>query len=543
MNGKSARDLAILTLVCALAYPPGLTTRGVVNWQEGIRLLAAQEMHERGNWTVPTIHGEPYLAKPPMIYWTVRALSPLTGGEVSLATLRLSVAVAAWLGVLLTYITALRLFASDSEHCARTAAFWASLMLASGVLYFRSARIGELDIWLVPFVTLSVLGIWTAYEKHLNQRRMFWPSIGLACLGAVGATLTKGPPGLVVILMVYGGIKLHQMFSNEFRPPVADTDSAWSIFKRRSAGAFLAMHRTHPFAVLGFGLIALWLWGRPVGAEIGEEAVQAAVSREAGDNLVFFQLRPWTRSLEAMSYGVGLGSLIGAIGYVWLIVRRPPLPRGVWALLGWCTLSWVVFCLFSSGTGRYLTPIWPGIAMFAGLCFAVWLDRVRKPIVWKTLAGIIIAALLIGQTWWYGFAPGDRSAPRSPTRLIEELASRDDIEQDRIASLDFWHAGLSAGARSRVLPIVDPLITDSDYFVDFPGRGVMLDEFAGMLRKSGETWTVLTVEGEIWDGTRAEERLEDAGLVVEPIESDSLYEHKADGVRTRVVAWRVRYRN
>ena len=540
MKRASLRDLAILTAVCAIAYLPGLTHRGVVNWQEGIRLLASQEMHARGSWVVPTIHGEPYLAKPPLIYWSVRALSPLTGGEVSLATLRLSVAMGAWLGVLLTYIAARRLLDDGEGPPPRSGAMWSALLLASGLLYTRSARIGELDIWLVPCVTLATIGIWDAYRSHLLRRRTSWGGLLLASIGSIGAALTKGPPGLVVPAMVYAGLSLHAFFSKDLRPPIAETDAQAQRFARRATGWFIAMSRAHPVGVLGIALLGLWVWGRAVGAEIGPEAVQAAASREAGDNLVMFQLRPWTRSLEAMSYGVGLGSLIGAAGYAWWLIKRPHLPAGAWVLLGWCTLAWIVFCMFSSGTGRYLTPIWPGIAIFAGWCLATWIRRRRAERAWCGLAVASIAALVLAQVWWYGFAPAARSAPRSPTPLIEELVRIEGVDRDRIASLDFWHAGLSAGAGDRVLPIADLSIGDADYFVDFPGRPAYLSEFLADVRASQDAWTVLVVDGTIWDGTDARDRLAVPGILVERIELDREMKLKADGISSDVAAYRIR---
>ena len=74
-----------LIAICAVTYFLGLATHGLTNWQEGQRALVAREMQQRSEWIVPTINGEPYLAKPPMIYWcqlvSARTRSLLGGAE------------------------------------------------------------------------------------------------------------------------------------------------------------------------------------------------------------------------------------------------------------------------------------------------------------------------------------------------------------------------------------------------------------------------------------------------------------------------------
>ena len=59
----------LITVLCLPLYALGATAIGVVNEQEAFRATAAREMHARSDWIVPTLHGEPYLAKPPLIYW------------------------------------------------------------------------------------------------------------------------------------------------------------------------------------------------------------------------------------------------------------------------------------------------------------------------------------------------------------------------------------------------------------------------------------------------------------------------------------------
>src|SRR5687768_2218011 len=98
--------LLLLTAVCGLTYLPGLTAHGLTNWQEAQRALVAREMQSRGEWIVPTVNDRPYLAKPPMIYWWQLAIAKARGAQSGEFELRLTVALAGWLGVVALYLVA-----------------------------------------------------------------------------------------------------------------------------------------------------------------------------------------------------------------------------------------------------------------------------------------------------------------------------------------------------------------------------------------------------------------------------------------------------
>ena len=216
-------DLTLLTLLCLIAYFPGLNIYGPANWQEAQRAIVAQDMQRLDSWLIPTVNGRPYLAKPPLMYWCTLALAQIRGATVGLVDVRLTVAIAGLLGVLGTYLCA-RVILDDqspfpllaptrrrlaTDAWARSAAFWSALLLAGGVLYFRSSRIGELDILLVPACVLSIGAIVHAWRTGRMHGRTHWPAIALAALGAMAAAMTKGPPGLLAIVLGgYGGVLL-----------------------------------------------------------------------------------------------------------------------------------------------------------------------------------------------------------------------------------------------------------------------------------------------------------------------------------------------
>src|SRR5690606_30503325 len=143
-SGTYRRDLLALGALCAVTFFLGLTTHGLTNWREAQRALVARGVARRGDWLVRTVNGEPYLAKPPLIYWAQLGLARLRGSQPTELDLRLTVALAASLGVLATYWAGRRILRSalppgaDPEAApgaARAGAFWAAAMLGTGILY------------------------------------------------------------------------------------------------------------------------------------------------------------------------------------------------------------------------------------------------------------------------------------------------------------------------------------------------------------------------------------------------------------------------
>lgn len=447
-------DLLVLGSLCAVLFFLWPTTHGLTNWQEGIRALAASDMDTRGTWITPTVHGQPYLAKPPMVYWLQLALAQATGSTVSVLHLRLVVAIAASLGVALTYLAGRRILrdpaldasptddANGSRAWADHAAFWAAAMLATGILYARSGRIGELDILLVPFVVGGAWAGFEAWRSHLERKRTHWPAVAALMCCAAGATLTKGPPGAMVLFFAACMGPALQQLTRLVRAPGVGP------FKE----LFVAWSRMHP---IGLALVAggsLWGWGRLVAADIGADAVRTAASAEAADNLRFFVADAPLNNLEASAYGVGLGSITAIIALVWLIKDRPKLPIGAWVIAAWLGLTMIAMSVLGKGVPRYLTPVWPAIALLGGM----WLASARRDLrigpVLVRITGVLVVILAIGQGVWYGIGREHFSPERSPRDLIAQLLETPGIEPDNLVAIDFWHPAVDVYAGQLVEP-------------------------------------------------------------------------------------------
>lgn len=579
--------------MCGVVFFVGPTTRGLANWQEAQRALAAREMQQRGDWIVPTIDGRPYLNKPPLFYWVQLAIAGVRGAELGELDLRLAVALCGWAGVLATYLLAKRLLApgpgEDAEY-PRRAALWAALFLATGVLYVRSSRIGELDIAIVPFAVGAIAAVHAAWRAHLHRGRTSWLAVGVAALCASGAMLAKGPPALLAVALgAYGGIALWAAIGAAWEEEpdgagdgrasggaalralagyvvgavvfmAAGIWSSWSVTRwpdrlsglvlldpmggfvgamigalcsRRAIGAaWGAFSRTHPLVVLGVPALALWAWLAAARSRIGEGPVAGTIRGEAAGNVRPFLLEAPLNNVEAAAYGVGVGSAAALMACVWLARSRPRLTPGLSIIAAWTALNLVAFSVLGKGVPRYLTPVWPAIAMLGGAWFA-WRPSGRpRPAAVRVSVGAAVVALAAGQAWWYGLRGAEQT--HSPRELIAELmASPLSVDPARLATFEFDTPQVDFYAGERVESFVDT--------VPRPGlAGVgprTIDDLRGLVESGPYTVLIRAAQPSFLDAEPAAERLRAAGLRVEPITTRASW--RIDNDRTDVVAVRV----
>jgi 4-amino-4-deoxy-L-arabinose transferase-like glycosyltransferase len=538
---STRQDLVCLLALCSVTFILGLTSHGLTNWQEAMRALVGRTMGLGADgapggpaeWIVPSINGEPYLAKPPMIYWCQLALArarvPFGGdGVPGLVELRLTVALAGTLGVLATYVVTRRLFgATDGERRADPlhapthattldafgshAAWWSSLFLATGILYTRSARTGELDILLAPATVIAIGAIHAAWISHIERRRTHWGALTIAGLAVAAAALTKGPPGVVTVLLgAYGGIAFAVAAAAR-----ADADSregprsalgaalgavalglptslhiekpadVLGTLLVASAGAvigaalapltrpkpfrtlFGAYARTHPVGMILIAATSVYAWSRLVASRIGAEALARAATTETDANLVLFDPESILENLGAASYAVGIGSLLAVSGAIWIITKRPQATRagpggfggggsGLYVVIAWIGLGLLAFSLLGKGVARYMTPLWPGIAMLGGVLFTTALKAFQHrafAVRVRLVAALAVLGLAIGQGLWYGVARERLYAHRHPRAMIEELAALSPAQPPLV--LDFWTPALDYYAGIHIQPVDD----------------------------------------------------------------------------------------
>lgn len=380
----------ILVGLCVLASFIGLTNHGVTSWHEAQRLVVAREMHRAGEWIVPTINGDPYLAKPPLMYWCQMVLARLMGQEPSLTHLRLVIAIAGLATVLLTYWFggALLRRAGPWRLIADEAAFWGACCLATGVLMVRSTRIAEIDVLLAPLGVVGAGSIGLAWLSHHERQRTAWGWVALATAAGVGLVMAKSVPALVVLGVGYGAIVIWAAWTKEpldtrmalpfcrARERVCGGEGSprWERFCGAAAGAMAgalvfyeddvefrtiasavlvfglyfpvgmtlarfwrrhrvmaaaaAMSRTHPILVLGAPLAVLWAWQRAAAERVGGAVTSEQIGQELEQNFTVFPANAPVKMLEAASFGVGAGSVMAIAALVCWLLRKKGEGRG-----------------------------------------------------------------------------------------------------------------------------------------------------------------------------------------------------------------------
>jgi hypothetical protein len=179
--------LMVLGLLSGLLLYPCLSFP-LFEPDEGRYAQIPREMLMRGEWIVPTLHGEAYLDKPPLFYWLVMLSYSLFGYHDGAA--RLVPALAMHATVLSSYLLGRRIVGERS-------AFWGALLLTVSPIFLGVGRLLVLDGLLTLWVTLSLLAAYLAQAKDELSPHL-WCVAALACgLGA----LTKGPVALVLLLV------------------------------------------------------------------------------------------------------------------------------------------------------------------------------------------------------------------------------------------------------------------------------------------------------------------------------------------------------
>jgi len=177
--------LLLLVLPALLLYPT--LSFHLFEPDESRYAEIGREMLQRGEWVVPYLQSQPYLDKPPLLYWLIEVSYALFGVQIWAA--RLVPALAVHGCVLLIYILGRR---SVGER----AAFWGALSLALAPGWVTMGRLLLMDSLLTLLTTLALL---SAFEA-VRGERLRWDWWLLAAIACGLGVLTKGPVALVLLL-------------------------------------------------------------------------------------------------------------------------------------------------------------------------------------------------------------------------------------------------------------------------------------------------------------------------------------------------------
>ncbi|MEQ8788232.1 MAG: glycosyltransferase [Pirellulaceae bacterium] len=231
--------VGLLVLLPNLSYP-------LLEPDETRYAQISLEMAQSGDWITPTLDGEPYLDKPPLLYW-MTAASLLAFGESEWAA-RLPCALAALLTVLTTYALGRRLIGFRAAWCGAVA-----LLMCGG--YVLAGRFLLMDGPLTLFTTTALLMGYVACcgsRFHLG----WWLAAGVACgLGV----LEKGPIAVVLVVppllasrwLSNSGARLRVWHAAAFAAPIFLLTAPWfaaiSVAHDDFSGYFFWKHHVMRF--------------------------------------------------------------------------------------------------------------------------------------------------------------------------------------------------------------------------------------------------------------------------------------------------------
>jgi len=290
----------------------------------------AREMIRSGDWVVLRLNGEIYLDKLPLFFWLI-GLPASAYGAVTPFLARLPSALSAWIGVIVLFFWAKRVYQSP----------WIGVLsgaiLLSSYQFFLYARAARPDMVLTMLIILSLYFFDRGCEdeKEPRRRALFY---GLSFLFMGLLFLTKGP---LAVLMPFAVM------------------TAFLVKERK-----LDLLASRPF-LLGYGVMAgtilpwVFLFLSRIGFEEALLLVQEnrVLTRQAPFYLYFGKIwaefMPWSLLLP----------FLGA--FVWRRWKEVWSSRESFFLI-WFLLLFVGLTLMPYRASRYLLPLLPALAMMLG---------------------------------------------------------------------------------------------------------------------------------------------------------------------------------
>jgi len=437
LNRFSPLTLASLLFILALVTFSWRIGEGpIYRTMEGREALVMQEISHSGNWILPLRNGETIPSKPPLLHWTGVAVAQLTG-SVSEWSVRFPCAFFSALTVALTCLLGCRL-------SGREVGLLAGLMLLTTPMVVEMGR----EAWVDPALSFFVLAVLTSFSSmYENEEWRGWRCWAFY-LALAGATLSKGPIGYILPLLVIVVYLTVQRQLSRLR----------DLF-------FL------PGVLVAIGVPLIWYLLAL--QQQGWAFVQKQVLQE---NLVRFTAGSGKR-IPSTAFFVGpffMSGLPWSLLFcfaLWKFSRQAPVrEKGVFPLLWW----FAMLMFFSISAGKrdvYLLPSYPAMTLFTAEWgwaqvpertrsmpgpFRFGLRLVALSVATVILVGAILAALghftienvwvdrLLGQEKWSGAALYIRFVTEHPAYGVGALSllSAGSVWAVFLSTAGLWRAAL-----------------------------------------------------------------------------------------------------
>lgn len=358
------RPLILAATICIGLMLASLYARPLFPVDETRYLTVAWEMHLSGNWILPSLNGEAYHHKPPVLFWLINLLWAIFGVSQSAAMIIPYLGAFAFLAASMRLAT--RLFPQQKD-----APLVATALIGGCLPFVIYANLIMFDLLLGVF---AVLGITAVYD-YLTTRK----PVHLLILGiTIGlGVLTKGP----VILLHIGTVLLLAKFWLQ-HPEQPLKKAILPILAAILLGAAIALSWAIPAAIEGGKEFSDKIfWGQTAGRMVKAFDHQ----RPFYWYLIFVPLfaLPWLVS----------PSLWSGLKQIWQS-NTPEDRRTARFLASWGLPVFVAFCFISGKQVHYLLPVLPCLGLWFTAAFLKVGEKTGKKDVWPVLIVTVLLSAL-----------------------------------------------------------------------------------------------------------------------------------------------------
>lgn len=267
MNDKSLRFVFwTVIIISAITLLPFLGNVDFTTKGEPREAVVAMSMLNQYNWILPINNGFDIPYKPPFFQWCIAAFSLVTG-HVSEFTSRLPSALS-----LIIMLCAGALFYAKRKN--NNVSLLAAIITLTAFEVHRAGTNCRVDMVLTMFIVCALYALYEWWER--GCRRLPW--IAVLCMS--GATLTKGPVGMVLPCFV---MFVFMLFT------------AWQQGKLCGRIIWKTTYKLFLSAVLASVLPLIWYWAayRQGGDQFMALVMDENVGRFLGKMKVVTHANPW----------------------------------------------------------------------------------------------------------------------------------------------------------------------------------------------------------------------------------------------------------
>jgi 4-amino-4-deoxy-L-arabinose transferase-like glycosyltransferase len=356
---------------------------------EAVYAYSSWHMLDSGDWLTPRFLGRYALYKPPALYWASAASAAVLGR--SALALRVPVAIAGALAVAL-------IFAWVAGESGAWAGLAAALLLLGNHLFFVLSRTAVTDALLAVWIVVAMFALWR--DPRLESRFALG-TFGAACGLAI---MTKAVAGVLPVLIWMAAAVLLRP-----RPDL----------KRMAQAVGLMAAVALPWHVWQLAVHPRWFWAEYVVWEHFTQALGSPVQTTAEPRLTFYLSR--LLLLDPVLLAAAAAAVIALAGRGVRPLRLPML---------WAGLVLLAVLAFRYRNASYLLPMWPAMAILAGVA----IPRRWGPVAFGAALGLLaVKAGFPAASWGLPFAPESRN-PSYPA--LERYAALDRPRELIVAAPD-----------------------------------------------------------------------------------------------------------